>query len=146
MTPQQIVDVRASWADAEPAREALASAFYTLLFARSPAMRAQFTGDMQAQGAKLVATLNVVVAHLDDLSPLAETLAQLGVRHLAWHVTASQYDEVGDALMGALGKVLGARFTPALEAAWRAAYDEVAQPMKRAAYPPDGPPAGPVPA
>jgi hemoglobin-like flavoprotein len=142
LTPLQIRLVRAHWALIEPRREGFARLFYERLFDRTPQLRSMFGNNLQAHGAKLTATLNVVVVHLDQLDPLLDTIRQLGARHLEWHVTREQYDLVGDALQWALARTLAERFTPRAALAWRRAYDAVATPMKDAAYP--APPAAAV--
>lgn len=144
MTPTQIDLVRQSWALVEPQREVIARLFYDRLFERAPELRTMFKHDMQAQGAKLMATLNVVVVHLDRLDPLLDTIRQLGVRHLDWHVRPEQYDLVAETLQWTLARALGDRFTPDVSEAWGLAYDAVAAPMKAAAYPQPvtAPPAG----
>jgi hemoglobin-like flavoprotein len=131
MSPRQIALVRSSWRHVGPRREALARCFYARLFADTPALRELFPDDLSAQSAKLAATLNVVVEHLDDLQPLGDTLRKLGEVHRdRWAVTAGQYDLVREALLWALAKELGAEFDAERHEAWRDAYEAVAAPMR----------------
>jgi hemoglobin-like flavoprotein len=47
----------------------------------------------------------------------------------------AHYAAVGAALMAALERTLGDRFTPEVEAAWRNAFDALARAMIEAAWP-----------
>jgi hemoglobin-like flavoprotein len=133
MTPSQIALVRQSWQLVERDREAVARGFYERLFAIAPELRPMFGGNLEAQGTKLMATLHVVVEHIDRLVPLLPTLRELAIRHLQWGVRAEHYEHIGAALMwtleqaGPLGDD-GRR-------AWAQAYTLLAAAMKEAAYP-----------
>lgn len=142
MTPRQIDLVRLSWQRLDAGRADAAHRFYERLFELDPALRAMFGHDMQAQGTKLMATLNVVVTHIDHLVPLLPTLRQLAVRHLEWRVEPAHYDLVGRALLDTLEPVLADALGSASGAeardAWAAAYKLLADAMKDAAYAPQG--------
>ena len=90
---------------------------------------------MAEQGAKLMQTLAVAVAHLDNLGTLAPAIEALARRHVDYSVTAEHYDIVGAALLWTLEQGLGDDFTPAAYAAWATVYTTLAGVMKRAAYP-----------
>ena len=139
LTPAQVGQLRACWELLEPQRERLGALFYERLFELDPSLRAMFPPDMQAQSAKLVATLNVVVTLADDLAPLLPTVRELGQRHREWRVTDAHYALVGAALEWSFGRVLGAELTPEEADAWRAAYDVVARAMKEPATRPVAP-------
>jgi hemoglobin-like flavoprotein len=137
MTPEQIELVRSSWSQLDAHREETARLLYGRLFELDPALRALFGNDLQAQGTKLMATLNVVVTHIDHLVPLLPPLRQLAVRHLDWQVRPEHYDLLGRALMDTLSNGLGDTFGPDCRDAWGAAYADLAEAMKAAAYPHD---------
>jgi hemoglobin-like flavoprotein len=136
MTPEQIELVRSSWQQVLPIRDTAAQLFYGQLFELDPALRSLFKGDMAEQGRKLMAMINTVVVSLDNLAPLVGAVEDLGRRHVAYGVTEAHYDTVGSALLWTLGKGLGEQFTPAVEAAWTAAYTTLASAMRQAACAP----------
>ncbi|MGV6810609.1 MAG: globin family protein [Brevirhabdus sp.] len=134
MTPQQIELVQESFAKVVPIKDAAAGIFYDRLFEISPQTKAYFKGDMTEQGAKLMATLGVVVNGLKDLDKIVPVAQELAVRHIDYGVKAEDYDSVGAALLFALGKGLGDGFTPDVEDAWTTAYTTLAGVMTGAAY------------
>lgn len=134
MTPQQIDMVQESFAKVVPIKDAAAGIFYDRLFEIAPQTKAYFKGDMAEQGAKLMATLGVVVNGLKDLDKIVPVAQELAVRHIDYGVKAEDYDSVGAALLFALGKGLGDGFTPDVEDAWTTAYTTLAGVMIGAAY------------
>lgn len=136
MNPEKIALVRSSWQQVLPIQDTAAQLFYGQLFELDPSVRSLFKGDMTEQGRKLMAMINTVVNSLDALGPILGTIEALGRRHVAYGVTETHYDTVGNALIWTLGQGLGQQFTPAVEDAWAEAYDTLASAMKRAAYAP----------
>jgi hemoglobin-like flavoprotein len=135
MNPQQIQLVRSTWQQVLPIQAAAADLFYGRLFELAPDTRPLFKRDIHAQGAMLMATLDVVVKGLHDLSAVLPTAEQLARRHVAYGVQAQHYDSVGTALIWTLERGLGAALTPAAREAWVLAYSLLAGAMKAAAYP-----------
>jgi nitric oxide dioxygenase len=134
MTPQQVALVQASFDKVSPIAEQAAALFYGRLFETAPETRALFTGDMTAQGQKLMAAISTVVANLDDLGvivPVAEALAK---RHVGYGVRAEHYAPVGAALLWTLERGLGDDFSADVGAAWAAAYTTLSDVMVAAAY------------
>lgn len=67
------------------------------------------------------------------LENIAGSVVKLGERHmLKYGAQIEHFDTLKQALLAALEKHLGNRFTPELEAAWNGVFDEVAQVMKQA--------------
>lgn len=135
MTPQQIDLVKQSWRLIEPHQLQVADLFYTRLFELDPSLRPLFSGDLQAQGGKLMAALQLVVGALNQLDSVLPAVQQLARRHVGYGVQAAHYDTVGDALAWTLAKGLGPAATPELLQAWREAYATLAGAMKAAAWP-----------
>jgi nitric oxide dioxygenase len=134
MTPQDIDRVRRSWALIEPRREETGRLFYARLFESQPATRTMFRGEAAAQSAKLMATLNVVVEHLDKLDDILPAVRLLGQRHRQeWQVVDEMYDWVRDALLWSLQRSLGDAFDAGHKMAWSRAYERIAGVMKQAA-------------
>jgi nitric oxide dioxygenase len=133
MNERQIDLIRASFAQVVPIKTQAAATFYARLFEIAPPLRALFYGDMEEQGAKLMAMLATAVAHLDRLEEITPAVRALGVRHAAYGVAEADYAPVAEALIWTLGKGLGDAFTPETEAAWVAAYTVLAGAMQDAA-------------
>jgi hemoglobin-like flavoprotein len=134
MTPQQVALVQGSFAKVAPIAEQAAALFYGRLFETAPETRALFTGDMTAQGQKLMAAISTVVANLDDLGVIVPVAQDLAKRHVAYGVRAEHYAPVGAALLWTLERGLGDDFTADVGAAWAAAYTTLSNVMVAAAY------------
>jgi nitric oxide dioxygenase len=134
MTPQQVALVQGSFAKVAPIAEQAAALFYGRLFETAPETRALFTGDMTAQGQKLMAAISTVVTNLDDLGAIVPVAQELARRHVVYGVRAEHYAPVGAALLWTLEKGLGDDFTTDVGAAWAAAYSTLSDVMIAAAY------------
>lgn len=76
-------------------------------------------------------TIDVAIQSLDDLDSLVPVLKGLGVKHAKmWGIKDRHYDLVSLALLNTLQRVLGAEWTPAVEAAWTSVFNTVATSMK----------------
>ncbi len=133
MTPEQIQLVKDSWAQVVPIADKAAELFYDKLFELDPEVRPLFKGNMQEQGQKLMATLNIAVNSIDKLDTLTPVLAQMGKRHLDYGVKNEHYDTVGSALIWTLEQGLQENFTNDVKSAWLETYSLVAGTMKSAA-------------
>jgi nitric oxide dioxygenase len=109
--------------------------FYDHLFRIAPETRVLFPADIAEQGTKLMSMLGAIVARLHDHAVLFPLVADLGRRHVGYGAQPAHYAAVGAALMAALERTLGDRFTPEVEAAWRNAFDALARAMIEAAWP-----------
>ncbi len=133
MSPDQIQQVRSSFALVLPIAEQAAALFYANLFEADASLRPLFKGDMQAQGAKLLQMIGAAVGLLDKPAALLPVLRQLGARHGGYGVLDSHYATVGGALLLTLEQGLGAHFTAETRAAWTAMYAVVSSTMIEAA-------------
>ena len=133
MTPDHISLVRSSWPVVAADTEMLAMHFYAHLFEIDESAAQLFAGvDMASQRTRLAQALAVVVKSLDNPDQLLPAVAALGKRHANYGVEHHHFDSVGDALIAALGNILGERFTPRVQGAWIEAYALVASVMRRA--------------
>ena len=133
MTPEQIKLIQASFALVLPIADTAAALFYGHLFELDPSLKPLFRGDMGEQGRKLMTMIRVVVNGLDRLDQIVPAVQELGRRHARYGVRDEHYDTVGAALLATLHQGLGDAFTPAVAAAWAAAYGLLADTMKAAA-------------
>ena len=135
MTPQQVELVQASFAKVAPIAEQAAALFYGRLFETAPETRALFTGDMTAQGQKLMGAITTVVTNLGAIETIVPVVQDLARRHVGYGVKPEYYPIVGAALLWTLDKGLADDFTPEVSAAWAAAYGALSSVMVAAAYP-----------
>lgn len=133
MTPEQITLVQDSFKKVAAISEAAAELFYSKLFELDPALKPLFKGDMKEQGAKLMKTIGIAVTSLTKLDEIVPVVQDLGKRHVAYGVTESMYDTVGEALLWTLGEGLGDDFTDDTKGAWAETYGLLATVMKEAA-------------
>ena len=122
MTPSQIDLIQDSFRKVVPISDTAAALFYGRLFEIAPEVKPLFKGDMSLQGAKLMATLGLVVAGLNDLSKIVPAAESLARKHVAYGVKDEHYAPVGAALIWTLERGLGPDFTPETKAAWIEAY------------------------
>ncbi len=133
MTPDQIAQVRSSFAKVAPIAEPAATLFYGRLFEIAPEVRGLFKADMAEQGRKLMTTLAVVVNGLDNLPALMPAVNALARKHVGYGVTAAHYVPVGAALLWTLEQGLGEAFTPEVRDGWTQAYTTLSGAMIAAA-------------
>jgi nitric oxide dioxygenase len=128
MTPQQIELVRDSYAllDDPPA---MASDFYRYLFTIDPSVEGLFSQDPAVMAEKFAAELGAIVQAIISFDVFSARLRHLAVRHHAAGVRPRHYGSVAEALMQALSARLDSGWTPAVENAWRHAYNLVAEIM-----------------
>jgi len=88
---------------------------------------------LKAHATKVMSTVGVAVAGLQDIGKLVPVLSMLGKKHLAYGVLPAHYDVVGQALLETLEAGLGEHWTPAAAHAWATVYGTVADVMKSAA-------------
>lgn len=132
MNSHQIQLVQTTFAQLEPIADTAAALFYQRLFELNPALRSLFKGEMRAQGAKLMATLALVVNGLDRPESIIPAVQILGRRHVNYGVQPSHYQTVGQALLDTLALALGDQFTTPVANAWQAAYTLLANVMQEA--------------
>lgn len=133
MTPNTIALVQSSWSQVVPIAPQAAALFYDELFARDPALKPLFRGDMAQQGAKLMQMIGVAVSKLQEPEVLIPALQALGRRHRGYGVAPAHYDTVGAALLATLEKGLGPAFTDEVRAAWATTYGVMSGVMIEAA-------------
>jgi nitric oxide dioxygenase len=133
MTPEQYKLIRWSFAEIYFSREESAKIFYDRLFAIAPEMRQLFKSDMEVQGKKLMDTLALAVATLDNAERLALFLEETAVRHNSYGATPERYKLVGEALLWMMEKQLKNEFTPDLRTAWIELYRHISHSMQEMA-------------
>ena len=133
LTPSQIELIQLSFRKVVPIADTAAAVFYGRLFEIAPQVKPLFKGDMSLQGAKLMATLGMVVAGLNDLSKIVPAAESLARKHVGYGVKDEHYAPVGAALIWTLERGLGPDFTPETRDAWAKAYGILSSVMIAAA-------------
>jgi hemoglobin-like flavoprotein len=126
--------IRDSFAHLHRRKAETGAMFYNRLFEIAPEVKPLFRGDLKAQSIKLMETLTVALATLNDREGLAILLRKLGREHKGYGVKDSHYDRVGEALIWTLRTSLGDEFTPQVERAWTRLYADIASVMIAASH------------
>ncbi len=133
ITSKQKELVQSTFAMVAPIAEQAAEIFYAKLFELDPKLKPLFSGDMKAQGQKLMTMLAAAVKGLDDLGALVPVVQDLGKRHVGYGVKDEHYDTVAAALLSTLETGLGDAWNDEVKDAWVAVYTVLAGTMKTAA-------------
>ena len=142
MTPDQIFRVRASWTLLVPVAETVAGRFYERLFELDPSLKPLFAAsDPSSQRRKLMQTLAMIVAAIDDLERVVPAAEALGRRHEGYGVRPDHYATVGEALLWTLQRALGDAFDDATRCAWTEAFAAITLAMLGRERPVTSPPA-----
>ena len=133
MTPDQLELVQSSYAKLGDGARLMAMDFYRRLFEADPSAQALFSLGPDIMSVKFTDELDAIVQAITDFESFAPRVRALAARHVGYGVQTRHYHAVGQALIGALAARLGADWDDALEAAWRRAYNLVAEVMMAAA-------------
>ena len=130
MTEAQILLVKKTWKSFRGINPAtVGDLFYTKLFTDNPSLRKMFPSNMEQQYQKLIDMLHAVVVRLDKLDELTEEIAAMAQRHVEYGVRPAHYKLVGNALLWALQKGLGADWNEEVKNAWSTCYKILADTM-----------------
>lgn len=133
LTKQEEYAISVSFVKVAMRSEDSAALFYERLFEIEPETRALFVHtDMKEQGYKLLQTIGVIVGAIDKLHTILPDIEDLGNRHIAYGVTKSQYEAVGEALIWMLDCCLGEDFMPETKEAWQKIYKLIAETATKA--------------
>lgn len=133
LSEREIALLRESFRLLRPEEQAASERFYERLFEIAPEVRPMFPADMSEQGMKFMSTLGVILDHLDRPQELEPYLDNLAKGHAAYGVRPEHFPPMGQALIETMRETLGERFPEGADAAWRAAYEELATEMVRRA-------------
>jgi hemoglobin-like flavoprotein len=129
MTPRQLELVRSSYAALGDDAAAMAADFYGRLFAADPTARDLFTQDTDVMSEKFSAELAAIVEAITSYPTFATRVHDLAERHVEYGVRTEHFRAVGDALLASLAIHLDGMWDDELDAAWRRAYNLVAEMM-----------------
>ena len=129
MTPEQLDLVRTSYAALGEARTAMAADFYRRLFEADPSTKALFSKGPDVMAEMFSTELESIVDAISSFDVVAPRLYDLATRHAGYGVQVRHFRLVGNALIAALAAALAPDWDDELEAAWRRAFDLVAEVM-----------------
>ena len=118
MTPEQMQLVRLTLAQATADPLTLGRDFYRRLFVLAPDLRCRFHGDIEAESAKLKATLTLAFGMLSDMRFLVGTLDLLARRDVARGLSEQHCRAIAQSLIWAIERRIGAAFTRQVCNAW----------------------------
>jgi hemoglobin-like flavoprotein len=129
------VQVTSTWKLVEANLEANGVAFFRNVFRIAPGALQLFSfrdvpnlyesKELKTHAVKVMSTVGVAVAGLNEVAKLIPVLVMLGKKHLTYGVLPAHYDVVGQALLETLEMGLGEHWTPAAKHAWGAVYGTV---------------------
>jgi hemoglobin-like flavoprotein len=99
-------------------QQELTRLFYDKLFELDPSLREKFQSDVDAMPSKFMRMLAILVSLVNDPPQLEERARKLGQRQLEYGVQPTYFDASETALLWALEKLLGSRFTKVAHSAW----------------------------
>ncbi len=129
MTSQQVYLLQTSWEKVKPKASQLAEFFYYHLFDKHPEFRVMFKGSFYEQQRKFIAMLDMVIAHINQVSVVTDKIVESGQRHQTYGVKPGDYAPVGEALLYALQTALKDEWTTEHTEAWTAAYQLISKQM-----------------
>ena len=108
-----------SFALIAPQAERLVERFYAELFRRYPAVRPLFgKADMRSQRSKLIAALQLVIAHVRKPEKLVPALQKMGRQHEKYGAQPEHYQAVAATLLDVMSEIAGPNWTPQVNWAW----------------------------
>lgn len=130
MLSQQTMDIVKSTVPLlEQAGTAVTDHFYKRMFAQHPELMNIFNMSNQVSGAQQFALFAAVAAYaknIDNLVALEGIVARVAHKHASMYIQPEHYPIVGDNLIATLKELAPDAFTPEVEAAWREAYQFLA--------------------
>lgn len=129
LTDAEIALIRGSYDHLKSDAERLSALFYDNLFTRAPDIRALFGDDLEAQGMRFMSAIWFIVENMDNEADLNAKLDLLAGGHAAYGLKPAVYREMEEALIDTFKHAFKAKWTDALELAWRSAFHQICDTM-----------------
>lgn len=133
LSEQQIYLVQECYRQVEESPHEFAKHYYGKLFELEPRLQALFRNDLDIQGRKLIAMLEVAVNGVKDMGmlvPMLTQLTQLAHRHNDYNVKKSHFSLLNTALHHAFEQHLQQAYTDEHRQAWQTLLDFMVDTMK----------------
>ena len=102
--------------------ENVTTRMYEILFSKYPETKPLFDNADKDQHKKLAGAIAAFAGNIDNLAVLGNAVEKMAQSHVMTQVKPIHYPMVADALITAMGDVLGEAFTEARKNAWVEAY------------------------
>ena len=102
--------------------EKITTTMYEILFENHPEAKELFKNAAPDQYKKLAAAVYAYAANIDNLGALGAGIENMATVHVGVNVQPQHYPWVGEAILGAIKKVLGDAATPEIMDAWKEAF------------------------
>ncbi|MCL4430696.1 MAG: globin domain-containing protein [Epsilonproteobacteria bacterium] len=102
--------------------ENVTTRMYEILFSKYPETKPMFSNAAKDQHKKLAGAIAAFAGNIDNLGVLGAAVEKMAQSHVMTQVKPIHYPMVADALITAMGDVLGEAFTDARKNAWVEAY------------------------
>ncbi|MDP3301915.1 MAG: globin domain-containing protein [Sulfuricurvum sp.] len=102
--------------------ENVTTRMYEILFSKYPETKSMFDNAASDQHKKLAGAIAAFAGNIDNLGVLSAAVEKMAQTHVKTQVKPIHYPMVADALITAMGDVLGEAFTDARKNAWVEAY------------------------
>ncbi|MBB1486280.1 NO-inducible flavohemoprotein [Oceanospirillum sediminis] len=129
LTAEQISLVKSTLPLLSEAGRDVTDYFYNRMFNQHPELKNIFNMSNQRSGRQPLALFNALAAyatHIDNLPVLQQAVERIAQKHASMDIQPEQYDIVGHHLIETLKELAPNEFTPDVEDAWRAAYQQLA--------------------
>ncbi|MCK9372224.1 MAG: globin domain-containing protein [Sulfuricurvum sp.] len=102
--------------------ENVTTRMYEILFSKYPETKPLFANATSDQHKKLAGAIAAFAGNIDNLGALGNAVEKMAQSHVNTNVKPEHYPMVADALISAMGDVLGEAFTEERKNAWVEAY------------------------
>lgn len=133
MTAAEITLVQSSFRRILPVADQTAALFFARLFEIDPELRQQVSGDIAAQGRKLMQSLALAVNGLSHPATLTPVVRRAGMRRPGALLGNGRLEAIGAALLWALEKSAGQPFSTETRNAWTRTYWFLAEALRAGA-------------
>lgn len=102
--------------------ENVTTRMYEILFSKYPETKPLFANTQSDQHKKLAGAIAAFAGNIENLGALGNAVEKMAQSHVSTNVLPIHYPMVADALISAMGDVLGEAFTEERKTAWVESY------------------------
>lgn len=122
LAPQSIQSIKETVPLIRAQAENVTTRMYEILFTKYPQTKPLFANATSDQHKKLAGAIAAFAGNVDNLPMLSAAVEKMATAHVATEVKPDHYPMVADALITAMGDVLGDAFTDERKSAWIEGY------------------------
>ncbi len=113
-------------------RDKLGYLMYTYIEKKKPSSIEKFKFNIHRSNLKVEDIVNTIIGCFEHQKQFLPILYKLGRLHRGYHINKNDYNMLRDAFIYASKSALKDQFTPAMEYAWRSAYDYISDILLKA--------------